>query len=131
MSFTADLSKYAAKVKSDIGTAKRAIVYEVFKQVVKKTPVDTGRAKANWFVSDNAPSLLVDQRKDRSALGNIGKYTAQELEKITIELGIDFLTNNLPYIEVLERGSSRQAPAGMVRTTLSQFVAIAAKQGWK
>lgn len=31
------------------------------------------------------------------------------------------ISNNLPYIERLENGWSQQAPAGMVRVTLSEF----------
>lgn len=131
MSFSADLSKYAKRTKSDIGQAKRAIVFNVFREVIKKTPVDTGRAKANWFVSDDAPSLLVDARKDKSGLDNIGVSSKAELDQITTKLGLDFLTNNLPYIERLEFGYSNQAPAGMLRSTLRQFIQIAQKQGWK
>lgn len=131
MSFTADLTKYAKKTKSDIGTAKRAIVFNVFREVIKRTPVDTGRAKSNWFVSEGVPSTQINQRTDKSNLGNIGKHSAQELKSITINLGFDFLTNNLPYIGSLEYGRSDQAPLGMVRTTLRQFVKIANKQGWK
>lgn len=37
-----------------------------------------------------------------------------------------FLTNNLPYIERLERGWSKQAPTGMVALTVAEFGGIAA-----
>ena len=131
MTFTADLSKYAAKTKSDMGTAKRAIVFNLFKEPIKKTPVDTGRAKGNWFVSEGMPSSAINQDIDKSQLGAVGPSAQAQLNLISIDFGLDFLTNNLPYIRKLELGGSRQAPVGMVRTTLRQFVAIAAKEGWK
>ena len=130
MTFTADLTKYAAKTKSDIGTAKRAIVFNVFKEVIKKTPVDTGRAKGNWFVTEGAPSSIVSNKDDKAPLGGIGASAQRQLNNISINIGLDFLTNNLPYIEKLEYGGSNQAPSGMVRTTLRQFQAIAKKEGW-
>jgi len=130
MTFTADLTKYANKTKSEIGTAKRAIVFNVFKQVIQKTPVKTGRAKGNWFVSAGTPSTQVTNKEDKTTKGGVGPRAQKELEGISINLGLDFLTNNLPYIEGLEFGRSDQAPSGMVRTTLRQFASIAKKEGW-
>lgn len=130
MSFTADLNRYATKTKSSMGEAKQAIVFNVFGQVIKRTPVDTGRAKANWNVTEGMAGLSTDDRRDKSHLGNIGINSIRELNKITEKFGLDILTNNLPYIERLEFGSSNQAPAGMVRVTLREFTGIAKKQGW-
>lgn len=130
MTFTADLTKYAEKTKSDIGTAKRAIVFNVFKEVIKKTPVDTGRAKANWFVTEGAPSKSVSTKRSKAHTGNIGINETYQLGLISTDIGVDFLTNNLPYIKKLEYCGSSQAPSGMVRTTLREFIQIANKQGW-
>ena len=130
MTFTVDLTKYAKKTKSEIGTAKRAIVFNIFKQVIQKTPVATGRAKGNWFITENAPSTQVSQTTDMTNKGGIGPEAQKQLNNITLNLGLDFLTNNLPYIGRLEFGSSSQAPSGMVRTTLRQFTSIAKKEGW-
>lgn len=147
MTFTADLSKYAKKTKSDIGTVKRAIVINLFKEVIKKTPVDSGRAKGNWFITENAPSSRVDTETDKSGRGQIDGKKLKELQGVTANIGLDFLTNNLPYIGKLEFGGytqgqystskttssgySSQAPFGMVRLTLRQFIKIANEQGWK
>lgn len=130
MTFTADLSKYAKKTKSDMGTAKRAIVFNLFKEPIKKTPVDTGRAKGNWFVTSGAPSTSINTKDQKTVLGSVDPHSQQQLKLVTDEFGVDFLTNNLPYIGRLEYGYSDQAPAGMIRTTLRQFIKIANAEGW-
>jgi len=131
MTFTANLNKYAEQTKTDLGTAKRAIVFNLFSEAIKRTPVDTGRAKNNWFVSDGAPILQTIDKTESSRIGQLGSESAKQLGKINESFGLDILSNNLPYIQKLEFGSSNQAPAGMVRTTLRQFIKIANAQGWK
>ena len=144
MSFSVNVAKLASKRKAEIGDIKRAIVFDVFKNVIKKTPVDSGRAKGNWFVSENAPSAEMNSRKDRSQLGGIGASSTRELDLVNARFTIDILTNNLPYASLLEFGGynhatdkttasgySSQAPFGMVRQTLREFSRIAKKQGWK
>jgi hypothetical protein len=37
-----------------------------------------------------------------------------------------YITNNVPYIDRLERGSSKQQPSGMVRVTVLEFRPIVA-----
>lgn len=130
MTFTADLNKYATKTKSTMGDAKQAIVFNVFGQVIKRTPVDTGRAKNNWMVTENTPGRGVNSLEGKTPLGSVGPHSLQELNQITEKFTLDILANNLPYIEKLEFGSSDQAPAGMVRVTLTEFDAIARKEGW-
>jgi len=131
MTFTADLNKYAQQTESDIGEAKQAIVFSIFGQVIKRTPVDTGRAKNNWTVTENKPAVGVNSNESRAPIGSLSSRSLQELSKITDDLTLDILTNNLPYIERLEFGSSSQAPAGMVRITVREFSAIAKKEGWE
>ena len=130
MTFTADLNRYAEKTKSSLGESKQAIVFNQFGQAIKRTPVDTGRAKNNWMVTQNTPARGVNNLEGKSPLGTFSSQSLQELSQITEDFTLDILTNNLPYIEKLEFGSSTQAPAGMVRVTLTEFSAIALKEGW-
>lgn len=130
--FSIPLAQLAAKVKLDLATVTRKSTLEVFSAVVKKSPVDTGRFRANWNVSAGA----VDTSTTTST--NQGR-AAQEVAK-ALELpvgGVVFLANSLPYARVLEYGEypdppkggkgktkggfSRQAPAGMVRLTAMEF----------
>ena len=145
MSFGIDVAKAAKDTKSTMGEAKQAIVFELFGNVIKKTPVDLGPAKNAWNVSMGTPDLTMTDIKSKSALGAFSARSLQELGKVTDEFGVDILTNPLPYARILEfggynynpksgkttaEGFSTQAPAGMIRVSVSEFSAIAKKQGW-
>lgn len=92
---------------------------------VLKTPVDTGRARANWLVSVGAPATgtpvgVLGPRGGKGKSGVEAQATNDTLEKgrkaiQTYKLGQGgiFITNNVVYIGVLDSGSSAQAPQGM------------------
>jgi hypothetical protein len=88
---------------------------------VLKTPVDTGRARANWMVSIGTPNLSetpstsadVALQQGRDA---IGSYQLGQ--------GGIFISNSVPYIQQLDQGSSAQAPAGIS----AQAIAAAKRQ---
>lgn len=93
---------------------------------VLNTPVDTGRARSNWIVTSGAPSnrsnLVFGASKNRDA--NRAAATAQALAQGAKEIGAYargsiFLTNNVTYIGLLDQGSSKQAPSGMVGFALA------------
>lgn len=89
----------------------RKIAFACDSQIVMRTPVDTGNARANWRVAVNSidtaysPGLSGDSH-DTSAITNfrLGDYVA--------------ISNSTPYIGPLENGYSQQAPGGMVSVTL-------------
>jgi hypothetical protein len=114
--FTIPLAQLAEKYKADIETAVQKSTAQVFASVVLKTPVDTGRARANWNASQGAPniatSLSVDQSRGGREAARGGTFAAG---------GVSYLTNGLAYIGKLEFGSSKQAPTGMVRTSAAEF----------
>lgn len=80
--------------------------------VVLATPVDTGRARANWQVELGAPASGTVDPEDQSGQAAIDKGKAQ-IEQYKGGSSIN-ITNNLPYIERLNDGWSAQAPAGFV-----------------
>ncbi len=80
--------------------------------VVTMTPVDTGRARANWIVSFRKPSTAKLKGTDKSGSGTQAKGLAV-INRWTVVAGPIFITNNLPYIVSLDEGSSRKAPEGM------------------
>jgi len=79
---------------------------------VLATPVDTGRARANWIVSVGRPRYQTTPDVDPSGAQAI----AQGVRAVqSFKGGSIFITNSLPYIEFLEDGSSKQAPGGMTK----------------
>ena len=115
MSFALDLSKACEKAKGHTEIMARKVMLDLFSRVIVKSPVDTGRFRANWNVGYSSPDKTTTSATD-SALGKV------QTEIATAKLeGSIFLTNSLPYSIRLENGWSGQAPAGMVRLSLVEI----------
>jgi hypothetical protein len=127
--FTLDVSKFIDKTSKTADAEVRKICLDLLTGIVLKTPVDTGRARANWFTSINSPSANVTVSTDPSGSSTI----SSGLSAISKATGnVLWITNNLPYIYRLEFGGypngpkttggfSSQAPAGMVRVTVNNI----------
>ena len=93
----------------------RMATIEFYRQVQISTPVDTGRARAGWLITVNAPSEEVPPE---------GKYTYSaglpNVPAVTINDRY-FITNNVPYIGRLNEGYSRQAPARFVELAAAKI----------
>lgn len=109
--FNADLARFIKKTDLAADVVVRKVALQVYAGVTKKTPVDTGRARANWNMSVGSVDYSVDEEAT--------KVQRPALKKGDGEKAI-YITNNLPYIQVLEEGSSTQAPNGMVEVTLNE-----------
>ena len=136
MSFAKQISTFGVKTKEQMDFFVFTICTEITNGIVLKTPVDSGRARANWFPSLDAPSNTVSTRVDPT--GTTAISAAQGIAKEAAGR-VFYLSNNLPYIRHLEYGLygnpqgsangpktvggfSKQAPAGMVRTTINEVV---------
>ena len=117
--FALDLSKQieAAKAKTEL-VAKKTMI-ELFNRVIQKSPVDTGRFRANWNYSLGSPYLSTSEATDPG--GSIASARATStVVSYTLNGQSVFLTNSLPYAERLENGWSGQAPNGMVRLSVME-----------
>lgn len=138
------LDKLAKKQGKKIEDVVRGVTILAFQRVVLRSPVDTGRFRANWNVAygsyDSSTSASLDPE---------GKAKSDSVSSGVLSFpvgGIVYLTNSLPYAGALEyglypnppiRGSkkrgedgyaihviggySMQAPQGMVRITAREF----------
>jgi hypothetical protein len=117
--FALDISKWVEKAQGRIDLVVRKISLDVFRRVIMKSPVLSGRFKGNWQVAiGNIPAgtLAID---DKSGTATMAKVTAATMRLNAGE--VIYLVNNLSYSRVLEYGHSKQAPNGMVRLTLAEF----------
>jgi len=115
----ADLKTFARRIRAigdrveknvDATVRKTAIL--INQTVISATPVDTGRARGNWFASVGSPITGDSTETDKSGAGRISANNSKisgAKSGQTI-----FLSNNLPYIGKLNDGSSAQAPANFV-----------------
>ena len=128
MSFSADIARYAKKVGLETDEAVVAVCSRLTTLVIEKTPVDSGRARGNYYASiDSYSSATSDSRTESEAVADGLSKARQASGKIFT------LTNNLPYILKLEyglysgngprtiNGFSTQAPAGMARTSIAEL----------
>ena len=120
MSWDSDWKKISDKVDRVISEGIRATLFEVSTAIIKETPADTGRARGNWQASVGrgaSGEVSVDSVRsgEARAISNVD-------QTVSVAVGdMYYLTNNLPYIERLEYGWSKQAPNGMVRKNVQQF----------
>lgn len=100
----------------------RALTLTGLTSLVLMTPVDTGRARGNWIVTIGASTArYTDSSLDPSGSSAISAGFQTITSAKANPFTIIYLQNNLPYIEELERGSSTQAPNGMVTVTIANL----------
>lgn len=118
MSFSVDLTRWVAKAQGNVDKVLRQTVMLAAQGIVQRSPVDTGRFRANWQFSVGGPDLTTSERIDPSGSITMARIRSQIAG---IKAGPTvYLTNSLPYAYRLEfEGWSDQAPNGMVRVTLA------------
>ena len=98
MSFSGDIDNFIKKTEAKTLIVFKKVSFDVFGRIIRRTPVDTGRLKGNWQITSNI---------------KLGKRV--------------FISNNLPYAKRIEDGYSKQAPMGMVKVTVAEFLPIVQK----
>jgi hypothetical protein len=132
--------RMAEAQKELINDVRRVYAFEIFNNVVARTPVDTGAARQDWLVTLNSEDHSFDPSKHK------GQHGLSKGEKVIDNAKGDdtiFIQNNAPYINMLEYGGygkrdengnliepsngpktvngfSRQAPHGMVGVTMAK-----------
>lgn len=84
--------------------------------VIAATPVDTGRARANWQAAIGVPITQEIDNEDQSGQGTISRNKGI-IQSRKVKQTI-YLSNNLAYIGALNAGSSSQAPANFVESAV-------------
>lgn len=115
--FQGDIEKWIKQVKSGLDDVIREFVKAVHADLVKGSPVDTGRFRANWQITYNHIPMYALNEYDKSGNATIaaGIRTANSLPLgrggavTTI-----YFSNMLIYANALEYGHSQQAPAGVL-----------------
>lgn len=106
------VEQIAAITRSNVALVMRMATVEFYRQVIISTPVDTGRARHGWNITVGAPSKTVPP-EGKYSMPNINEHGLETTVTVTPDQVI-YITNRVPYIEDLNEGSSRQAPARFV-----------------
>ena len=107
----------------------RAAAISLFSEIIKRTPVDTGRLRGNWQASLESPATGKLSTVDKAGITSINKVK-QKASEFKVN-DIIYLTNNLEYAQYIENGTPHIIPFGMVKTTLRDFRATIKREGRK
>jgi len=121
--FRRRLDLIARSVGSALDRAVRKAALAADQTAVLATPVDTGRARANWIVTVGDPAGEADRPNDKSGQSAIAQGQGQIAARRPGET--IYITNNVEYIGFLEEGSSAQAPNGMLQAARQVAEAVA------
>lgn len=113
-SFTAGIGGWVEGGEDEVGKIHRAATLDLLREVATETPVDTGRARANWQVGRKRPPTgETDDTDTSSGASSTVSRESEEIARIR-PFSISYVANNLPYIGSLNDGHSKQAPKGFV-----------------
>ncbi|MAR55999.1 MAG: hypothetical protein CMM93_02345 [Rickettsiales bacterium] len=121
-----DLAK--AGIDKKLSKVVRLSALAVYGEVVKNTPVDTGRAKGNWWAGMNDVPATIHDAEDKTSGASLQRE-AESKSREAIQAfkpgSKIYISNNLPYIRRLNDGYSKQAPASFVESAAQVGVAKA------
>jgi hypothetical protein len=127
LEFTADLKELSRALNITVQQGARLTTLKVHNGLIEKTPVDTGRARGSWGISVDTPGTYELPEGQFGAEGGaaLARMEQRNLEQVTEENPFReiWISNLLPYIERLNMGSSKQAPAQFVELTIAEVAA--------
>lgn len=107
-SFADQLAAFEVKVTGAADAVVSGSIIELGDRVIDRTPIKSGRAKSNYNYSLETPDPHTTFATDIRKLNGIEDMPAKAAGFV------HFISNGLAYAPALERGSSTQAPSGMV-----------------
>jgi len=125
MSLESDILEAKLSLENWALETVQGTLFQISNNIIKESPVDTGRFRNNWLASKNRPRKGTLTQTDKS--GNRAVSRAGRIVE-SLEAGDTFyLANNLPYARRLEFGSSNQAPSGVLRVNVERVRAALAR----
>jgi len=129
--FPRRMTMRGAEVATGASFIVRKVALVVDQALVFSTPVDKGVARSNWRVSIGEPlDGIIPAYAPGEGLGASETSNAQAaISQAQAVIGRQMpgqaisIANNLPYIERLNQGWSRQAPAGFIDSSVAAAVA--------
>ena len=109
-------SQFEKILKEEHAKKVSLVALSILKKLTMRTPVKTGRARANWLASVGSPrGGTVDP-----TFRNLAE--AVQVFRAAGEFPTLYITNNLPYIRRLNEGWSKQAPANFVELSIQSVM---------
>jgi hypothetical protein len=122
MSFANDVKKISNKLETRIESVARGIIIDLFNGIIRDTRVGNadywkrpvagyvgGRLRGNWQTTVNRPATGELDRKDTIRDNKDGGQAQAEVTRKVDGLKVNYLTNNLPYVLVMEENDAMVA----------------------
>jgi hypothetical protein len=133
-SFALNISKWVEAAKGDLDLVVQKISLDLFSRVILRSPVDTGRFRANWQIGiGNIPDGVLEL-DDKTGQATISTGAARVAG---IKAGdVVYLVNSLPYSLRLEFGFTgtdslgrtyNQPPKFIVGLTVEEYISVVNK----
>lgn len=120
MSFENDIAAFAARANTNVNTVVKSVVLRIASEVIRKSPVDTGRFKGNWQYGVSVAPVGNLATTDTNGGATVSRIASQMPDNAAD--AVHYIANNLPYAQGLEDGYSMQSPPGnMVAGTVAEF----------
>lgn len=109
------LGKLGRRIEQEVNAMAekefKTVAFDILGTMIRRTPVDTGRAQSNWNISVGSP----DTHTTESTTPNPNP------EVDARGIPIIYIANGLPYVQELDEGKSRdQAPGGIVALSIQE-----------
>lgn len=121
MSLDIAVGAFAEKLGILPGVVTEKLAFDLHSKITRRTPVDTGRARHSWQVQEGSPNSTVAPENPTGPPLDVSPFPEG---KISGQAPV-YITNALDYVVYLEAGTSRQAPAGMVKLAILEVQAEA------
>ena len=124
--FMRDMDRTEEQLEQDYTRMLRVFTLNIFKQILMRSPVDTGAFRASWSIGVNKkPDAVAKVAKGQKLSPSAASSKAMRKGSMAINLinlrDDVWVSNHLPYAEPLEKGHSKQAPDGVVRPVLDSW----------
>ena len=118
-------AEIARITRKNVSKVMQIATVEFYRQVIIATPVDTGRARNGWNITVGTPSEIIPP-EGNYAMPNIAQHGYETIISVSPDQVI-YITNRVHYIEKLNKGSSKQAPAMFVELSAGRVQSGVAK----
>ena len=126
--FNKHIKQFLSKSNLSIAVIIKKFAFDLLARIVRKSPVDTGRSRAGWYVAmERLGGTVPIAKKGQKNVSANAILEGKAAGKFVSHIGYQYrnqwveLINGVGYVIYLEYGYSHQAPFGMVRISMREL----------
>ena len=127
MTFGGDLLAFSDKVNLRANQTVRKVAFDLTRDLVQATPVDTGLARSNYFLG-NDPVDSTGTTASTNGTPSLGR--AAQFAATVVAGGVFYITNNLPYMCSTPVGIGSEGTCGSILQARRLRCVLNARRHW-